>query len=61
MEVKRIGLKAFHILSGTVPEIPFISLRFERAWCVSVCIIKLLPQDSDAYAHASCSHTFEVK
>ena len=27
-----------------------ISLRFERAWSVSVCVIKLLPQDSE---HAS--------
>ena len=44
-----------------------ISLRFERAWCVSVRVIKLLPQDSErasrlrTYVHASRSRTFEVK
>ena len=31
-------------------ELLLISLRFERAWCVSVSVIKLLPQDSE---HAS--------
>jgi len=35
-------------------QLLLISLRFECACCFSVCVIKLLPQDSE---HASCLRT----
>ena len=41
-----------------------ISLRFERAWCVSVRVIRLSPQDSEHSSRlrtASRSRLFEVK